>query len=142
VFFGTVAAASVTAVSPTEITAVSPSEATGLRNVFVTTPGGKSAATTADWFTYVVGLPLPVVTSVSPRVGPEAGGTVVTVTGKYLTGATVVLFGTTDCTSVTVVSDTELEVTSPPEAPGLRNIFVTTPDGTRASDTGHQFDYS
>lgn len=62
--------------------------------------------------------------------------------GKYLTGATVVPFGTMNGTSVTVVSDTELEVTSLPEAPGLRNIFVTTPNGTSTSDTGDQFDYS
>lgn len=50
--FGSVAAASVTAVSPTEITAVSPSEATGLRNIFVTTPNGTSASDTGDQFDY------------------------------------------------------------------------------------------
>ncbi len=94
-----------------------------------------------DWFTYVAGPPLPVVTSVSPGVGPEAGGTVVTVTGTYLTGATQVLFGTMDGTNVTVVSDTELTVTSPTEAPGLRNIFVITPNGKSMSGTGDEFDY-
>jgi hypothetical protein len=52
VFFGTIAASSFTVVSDTEITAVSPAQAASARYVFVTTPGGKSAAGTAPKFTY------------------------------------------------------------------------------------------
>ena len=43
----------------------------------------------------------PTVTSVNPVAGPLAGGTVVTVTGNFLAGATV-LFGTTPATNVQV----------------------------------------
>jgi hypothetical protein len=52
VLFGTVAATSVTFVSPTQLTAVSPAQAAGSRHVFVTTVGGKSAITTTDEYTY------------------------------------------------------------------------------------------
>ncbi len=50
VAFGTVSATSFTVVSATQITAVSPAEPAGLRNIFVTNPGGTSTAVTADQF--------------------------------------------------------------------------------------------
>ena len=37
--------------------------------------------------------PLPVVISISPRIGPPGGGTTVTLTGKYFTGVTAVAVG-------------------------------------------------
>ena len=49
VAFGTVSAG-YTVVSSTRITAVSPAETSGLRNIFVTGPGGTSPAVTADQF--------------------------------------------------------------------------------------------
>jgi large repetitive protein len=52
VLFGTVPATSFTVVSSTKITAVSPAGASGSVDVFVTTPSGTSAATSADQFTY------------------------------------------------------------------------------------------
>ena len=51
----------------------------------VTTPGGTSATSPADEFTYVAA---PTVTSINPTSGPTAGGTTVTVTGTNLSGAT------------------------------------------------------
>ncbi len=50
--FGTGVASSFTEVSSTEIIAVSPAAGTGTVNVTVTTPGGTSATSTADQFTY------------------------------------------------------------------------------------------
>jgi hypothetical protein len=52
VLFGAVAATSYTVVSSTKITAVSPAQAAGTHNIYVTTPGGTSAAVAADDFTY------------------------------------------------------------------------------------------
>jgi len=77
-------------------------------------------------------------------VGGSNGGTTVTITGTDLhdIGTTDVLFGSVAAASVTAVSPTEITAVSPSEATGLRNIFVTTPNGTSASDTGDQFDYS
>jgi len=74
--FGSANATSVNVQSDSTITAVSP-EGTGTVDVTVTTPDGVSAIGPADQFTFV---PAPVVTSVSPPAGPEAGGTEVTIT--------------------------------------------------------------
>ncbi len=52
VAFGSVKATNFTVVSSTEITVVSPAQPAGLHNVFVTGPGGTSAAVFADLFTY------------------------------------------------------------------------------------------
>jgi hypothetical protein len=52
--FGTLAATSFTINSATQITAVDPAAATSTVNVTVTTPGGVSAVSTADQFSYAV----------------------------------------------------------------------------------------
>jgi len=52
VLFGTVAGTNLKVVSATQITVDSPAQSAALRNVYVETPGGKSAAQEADWFTY------------------------------------------------------------------------------------------
>ena len=58
----------------------------------VTTPGGTSATSAADEFTYGAG---PTVTGVSPTSGPDRpAAPSVTVTGTNLSGATSVDFGT------------------------------------------------
>ena len=59
-------------------------------HVTVSTPGGTSATSAADEYTYI---PAPTVTKVSPTSGPAAGGTTVTITGTNLTGASEVKFG-------------------------------------------------
>ena len=68
---------------------------TGTVDVTVTAPGGTSATSPADQFTYVAG---PTVTGLSPTFGPSVGGTLVTITGTGFTGATEVDFGTTPAT--------------------------------------------
>jgi hypothetical protein len=140
VLFGTVPAR-VFYDSSTEFMVLSPRQPAGLYNVFVKTPGGKSAASEADWYTVVAEPPAPVVTDVYPSYGPATGGTVVTVTGTLLTGATEVLFGTAPGTDLTVVSDTELTVTTPPGTEGLATVYVVTPDGESTSNPTSSFDY-
>ena len=56
----------------------------------VSTPGGTSATSAADEYTYI---PAPTVSKVEPTSGPAAGGTTVTITGTNLTGASEVKFG-------------------------------------------------
>jgi hypothetical protein len=88
-------------------------------------------------------VPAPTVTSLSPATGPAAGGTVVTVTGTGFTGATSVQFGSNPGTALTVVSDTEITVTSPVGAVGAVPVTVTTPAGTSAAGpTAPTFTYS
>ncbi len=139
VLFGTVAGTNLKVVSATQITVDSPAESAGLRNVVVETPGGKSATSSADWFTDVAP---PTVTKVSPRSGPTTGGTLVTVTGTNFTGATTVLFGTVAGTNLKVVSATQITVDSPAESAGLRNVVVETPGGKSATSSADWFTVS
>ncbi len=61
----------------------------GTVDVTVTTPGGVSASSPSDEFSY---LSPPSVTSISPSSGPESGGALVKITGTGFTGATAVTF--------------------------------------------------
>jgi hypothetical protein len=128
-----------TAVTDTSITVVSPARAVaGTVDVLVTTPGGTSANTAADNFTYGA---LPVVTSVSPTTGGIAGGTIITVTGSGFTGATSVSVGGTAVTP-TNVTDTSLTVVAPAHVAGVVDIIVTTPTGVSANTAADNFAYS
>ena len=82
----------------------------------MTTPGGTSATSPADQFTYVAAA-APTVTSLSPTSGSTAGGTLVTITGTGFTGATAVDFGATAATNLTVVNDTSITADSPAGPP-------------------------
>jgi hypothetical protein len=137
--FGTTAATGFTVDSETQITATSPAHAAGTVHVTVTTPGGTSATSPADEFTFVT--PAPVVTSVLPSSGSTAGGTSVMVTGSNFTGATAVDFGGTAATSFTVDSDSQISATSPAHAAGTVHITVTTPGGTSATSPADEFTY-
>ncbi len=81
----------------------------------------------------------PTVTAVAPTSGSAAGGTVVTVTGTNLLGATKATFGGTAGTAVTVVSATQLKVTSPAHATGVVDIQVTTGGGTSVVATADKY---
>ena len=76
VTFGGIPAMSFTVNSPTQITAIDPSTTTaGMVNVQVTAPGGTSATSTSDQFTYV-SAPAPTVLSVTTNDGEGDGNTV------------------------------------------------------------------
>jgi hypothetical protein len=74
--------------------------------------------------------PPPAVTGVSPASGSTSGGTLVTITGTNLSGATAVSFGSVPGTGVTVNSATTVTATSPTEAAGPVDVTVTTAGGT------------
>ncbi len=130
---------SVTPTTPTTITAVAP-PGTGTNDITVTTPGGTSAITAADQYTYTT-PPTPTVTGISPTSGTTAGGTSVTITGTNLTGATGVKFGTTAATGVVVNSATQVTATSPAGS-GTVDVTVTTPGGTSATSPADQYTYT
>ena len=99
-----------------------------------TTPVGGQYGFVADV------LVAPTVTSVSPASGPATGGTTVTVTGTGFTGATAVHVGTATA-AFTVVSDTQLTVTTPAGTAGTVDVTVTGPGGTSTTSTADQFIY-
>jgi hypothetical protein len=137
--FGTTPASSFTVNSATRITAVAPANSAATVDITVTAPGGTSAVATADKFTY---QDAPLVTSISPRVGKLAGGTVVTVGGSNFTRVSAVKFGTIVVSRFTVNSaGTQITVTAPAHVVGTVDITVVTPGGTSAVSAGDQFTY-
>jgi len=119
------AAATSVSATPTTVTGITPARPAGACTVTVFAPGGTVTTT----FTYGTA---PVVTTITPASGPTTGGTVVTLAGANLGGATGVTFCGDPATAVTVVTATTVTATSPPRAAGVCPVVVTTPGGTSA----------
>ena len=81
----------------------------------------------------------PGVVGVWPVSGPDAGGTVVSLSGTGLTGASGVVFGGGAASSVTVVSDTRLTAVTPPHPAGAVEVTVVTPLGSATLPGGFTF---
>jgi hypothetical protein len=128
VSFGSIAATSFVVQSDQEIIAVAPAEPVGGVDVSVTAPTGTTPVDPADVYGY--SLKVPVVTSVAPDVGPAAGGTTVTITGKRFTKVSAVDFGSTPATSYTVSGKTITAVA--PAGVGTVDVNVTNVSGVSA----------
>jgi IPT/TIG domain len=83
-------------------------------------------------------LPAPTVGGCSPTSGFTQGGTPVTITGTNFANSTGVTFGGIAATSVVVVNATTITCVSPPHAPGLVSVTVTSSGG---SASGNLFTY-
>ena len=112
------------------ITAFVPAGATS-GSIVVTTPVG--SATSAGIFTVV---PRPTIVNFTPSSGP--GGTLVTINGTNLTGATAVMFDGRNASFAVGASGTQIIATVPSKGlkPGSVSISVTTPGGTATSGAG------
>ncbi len=117
---------------------VSSPPGTGVVDIRVKTPGGTSAITPVDQFTYTL-VAGPEVTSITPSSGPTAGGTLVTITGTGFIPGLDVHFGSTPA-SYTLVDDKTIAAASPPGS-GTVDITVTTAAGTSPVTTADQFTY-
>jgi uncharacterized protein (TIGR03437 family) len=116
--------------SPTQIVASVPSGAT-TGKISVRTSNGTGLSTTN--FTVKAGTQAPTVNSVSPTAGPV--GTLVTITGTDLAGATSIAFGGFVVTSGwTVLSATQLQIAVPAGAL-TGKVAVTTPGGSASKPT-------
>ncbi len=136
ILFGT-RAATIISDSNTLLVVTNPAGVAGAVDVTVVTAGGTSVTSAADQFTYA---PVPAVTSLSPSVGPAAGGTTVMITGTGFTAATAVDFGIVAATSFVVVSDTQITATSP-AGTGAVYVTVTGPGGTSTTSSADAFTY-
>jgi hypothetical protein len=117
-------------------------------DVRVQGPGGTSAASGADRFTFQ-----PIITTVSPNAGLATGGTSVILTGSGFTwsdgtthNASQVCFGKTGSScnaaiSFTVTSDSSITATSPPGAPGVVTVYVVV-NGIQSIDNGAANQYA
>jgi|LSQX01.1.fsa_nt_gb hypothetical protein len=138
--FGNALATNVVVVSSSTITCVAPSNNIGVYDVTVTTPVGTSSTEgTANDYSYG----LPTITALDPTgQGTTAAGTLVTITGTNLTGATQVKFGTAPATNVTVVNSTTITCLSPANNLGVYEVTVTTPLGTSPTEgTANDYTY-
>jgi len=137
--FGGIAAASFSVNADGTISTVSPAGAVATVDITVVTPGGASATSSADQFTY---LPAPSILGVSPAAGPEAGGTLVTITGTGLADVTEVDFGGIATAGFTLNADGTITAASPGQSlVGAVHVTVVSPEGTSAPSPVDQFTY-
>ncbi len=100
------------------------------RNSDGTSYGADSAFTTAE----------PVVTSVTPGLGPAAGASAVTIDGANFDSASAVEFGGRAAESFTVSSSGSIDAVAPPGT-GTVDVTVSTPAGTSATGPSDRFAY-
>jgi hypothetical protein len=136
VLFGTKEATTFHVNSDSSITAVAPA-GMGTVDVRVITPVTETSITPADRFTYAV---RPSVIGVSPKVGPEKGGTEVTITGTNYGPESKVYFGSTPATGVKVNSAESVNAVSPAGA-GTLNVTVENAGGTSMVNSADKFTY-
>jgi streptogramin lyase len=82
----------------------------------------------------------PTVSALSPRAGPVAGGTTVSITGANFTGVSAVKFGSLNAAQFTVNSENSITAESPPGS-GSVDVSVTTAQGTSPAGPADRFDY-
>jgi Bacterial Ig-like domain (group 3)/IPT/TIG domain/Bacterial Ig-like domain len=83
----------------------------------------------------------PDVTAIEPSSGSEAGGTLVTISGSNLSGATQVSFGSAPATEFLVESGSTITALSP-TGTGTVDVTVTTAGGTSEASTADRFTYT
>lgn len=134
--FGTNVDSTAVVDSDTQITATAPA-GTGTVDVTVTTAGGTSVpSTTDDDYTYV---PRPTVTGLIVPQVPEPWGTIITVNGTNLAGASV-RFGGVDVTPNNNTG-TSFTVTVPAGTPATTVSVIVTTEGGTSEDTAND-DYT
>lgn len=80
--------------------------------------------------------PAPAITSISPAIGPSAGGTAITITGTGFAAGAAVNIGGAAATAVIVVSGTQITATTPAGAPGAAVVTITNADTQSATLNG------
>ena len=80
------------------------------------------------------------VSAIAPRSGPEAGGTVVAVSGANFSDARQVRFGGAPATRFTVAANGSLSAVAPAGA-GIEDVTVSTAAGTSPTTTADRFTY-
>jgi len=115
--------ASVTYNSATSLTVAAPAYGGGQGSVDVVVSNAYGSDTLADGYYYKVP---PVMTSISPATGAEAGGDTVVITGSGFANTNWVKFDGVDAPSVSVNADkTELTVITPPGVAGPADVRIT-----------------
>lgn len=98
-----------------------------------------------DWrrvLVSVVAVLPPTIASVTPAIGPTAGGTLVIITGAYLSASPSVFFGGIAASSVSVNSATQITAIAPPHTGGFVDVLVTTTGGSASLAGVNDFTYT
>ena len=114
--------------SSTEIRLRTPAGTAGTKTVRVINPDGQEAVVT-DGFTY---NPAPTIISVTPNMGPLAGGTRITITGTGFLGRPSVMIGGAEANFRQIVRQSATEITvrgTPPSSAGVKDVVVRNSDG-------------
>lgn len=138
VTIGGVAATNLTVDSPTQVSFTVPAGTAGLSTVSLSTALGGTTSNSGT-FRYIEA---PTITSLTPTVGPIAGGTTVTVTGTNLANTTSVTVGGVEVTALTNISNTSISFTTALSGvAGLRNIVLETYSGVGTVTSSGAFRY-
>ena len=124
-------------VSTTRITARTPAGDLGTADVAVRNPD-VPAAILPDGFTY---LEAPTITEVSPRRGPQEGGTRVTITGTGFTEDAVVTVGDVTVDDAVVVDEATIRLVTPPAADPIAVAITVTNPGQPTATLRKAFTY-
>jgi hypothetical protein len=130
--FDGIAGTAFTVISPTQLRVTSPASTVGGVSVPVTITVGGQGISSPTEFSYTSAASAPTITGFTPAAGPATGDTVVTVNGTNLTDVTNVTFGTAVGTALNVLSNTQLQITSPAGI-GSVPIIATTRGGQSAT---------
>lgn len=139
VFFGSSPARSFTiqtVMGSTFVEAIAPS-GSGTVQVRVTSPSGTSISGLVSTFTFYAVSPA-AVSYVTPYVGPESGGRIVTISGSGFATATDVVFGATSVSWFSVASDGLLYALVPP---GTGVVYVAVRNASDAASSTYPYYY-
>jgi formylglycine-generating enzyme required for sulfatase activity len=121
---GGVDCTSLQVLSPTLVKAITPAGAAGEASIAIVSAAGTTLA--PNPFTYL----LQSITSVSPNSGIFLGGSAITITGTFLSGATSVKVGGVLATNVVTVDSTTVTAVTPAGSVGPASVEVTGAKGT------------
>ena len=124
VSFGGDLSTSVVVISSAEIRALAPPHAPGTVEVKISNTQLQEASI-PQAFKYVA---TPALESVTPNSGLTSGGTQVTILGSNFVPGVTIRFGSEVARDVEVVSTTVIRAVTPPQAPGIVDIKIDTPD--------------
>ena len=123
-------------VDPGLVTVTTPSGFIGKVDVTALNPDGQSGSLPGA-FTYLSPVdPPPNLLGITPKSGPESGGTAVILTGSKFTGGGVGFVGYRPVSSWTVLNSAIATGTTVPGTPGTKDVVITNGDGQSSTLVG------
>jgi hypothetical protein len=106
--------------------------------ISVVTGSSATSPNSGPQFTYTA---TPAIAGLTPGLGPQSGGTLVTITGTGLSHVSTVMFGGSPAANLKLVSDTQLQVDAP-SGSGSVAVTALAPTGDSAPTASARFTYA